>query len=269
MIEIVFIWYGRTSLLHINLNVTVIIQQNIWTDDISVKYVLRLEEFDITQHLYPSTRTFESNELKSSLSVYCCHVSLLRVNRCRDHLDQGKWHMLKNDIEVGFEFVSLDAFDETLSLDLKEPRGIFIPAWAWELSDRDYFWSWSIFCCSHVRSRAFLLRYRDLATDYEVIAFVVRASRGYVFHAQRRILPSFRRFCSRKVLVLRLGADATSAPSMLKFLVFLLNLPLESSLPVGTSAGARWWEGCRSSGGEGFGLRVSCSTPGLVESTGF
>ena len=51
------------------------------------------------------------------------------MNRCRDHLDQGNWHMLKNDIEVDFEFVSLDAFDEILSLDLEEPREIFTPAW--------------------------------------------------------------------------------------------------------------------------------------------
>ena len=207
MIDIVFFWYDRTALLHINLDVIVIIQQNIRTGDIVMNYVLRLKKFDITQHLYSSTQAFESNELKSYLFDYCCHVSLLRMNRCRDDLDQGNWHMLKNDIEVGFEFVSLDAFDEILSLNLKKSREIFTSAWVWELSDRDYFWSWSIFCCSHFRSRAFLLRYRDQAIDPEVIVFVVRAPREFVFHPQRRILPRFRPCWSWKVLMHRLGCE--------------------------------------------------------------
>ncbi len=36
--------------------------------------------------------------------------------------------MLKNDIEIDFEFVSLDAFDEILSLNLKKSRKIFTSA---------------------------------------------------------------------------------------------------------------------------------------------
>jgi len=131
------------------------------------------------------TRQFRhrrSDGLAAYLPDYCRHVSFLRVNRCRDDLNQGNWHMFKNDVEVGSEFVSLSAFDEILSLDLEEPRDIFTPAWAWELSDRDYWWSWSTSCSSHCRSGAFFLRYRDQATDPEIIAFVVRAPRRFLFH---------------------------------------------------------------------------------------
>lgn len=93
-----------------------------------MNHVLEFEELDTTQHLYLSRPALGCYRLELHLPDYCCHVSLSRVNGCRDDLDQGNWDVFKNNVEVGFRFVSLGTFDEILSLDLEERRGAVIPA---------------------------------------------------------------------------------------------------------------------------------------------
>ena len=77
--------------------------------------------------LYQMARV-NSVELSEPSLDYCYHVTLSRVNGYRDDLDQGNWHVSKNNVEVGFKFLSLGTLDELLSLDLEERREAVIPA---------------------------------------------------------------------------------------------------------------------------------------------
>ncbi len=174
---------------------------------------------------------FGWNRLESYLTDDCCHVSLFRVTRCCDDLDQGDSHMFKNNVKFGSELVSVRAFDEILPLDPKEHRETGIPAWAWELSYRDHFRSWTTFC--HFRTRTFLLRHGDKPTDPEVIAFVVRPPRGFFLHLERCLsvqIPSSAVFSRRPIGRSRLtGRMETARPRWLRLSSVLFNArPLRS-----------------------------------------